>query len=293
MNRFVTAGAPAGAAIEGSGVVATADQDLTGDGLLLEMALETERGIALGEHLLIDGAVRLVAGQTPFPRGLVFIDKRAALDRMTFEAGFILRHRRCPSGYDGRALVRIMAVIAAHFPFRHRMMVRQTEAGLHFQVALETGLGRFAGIDNRVARAARFIVDAARPVARLAPDIRGIGSRGPQPGVDCGGEIPRDVLVALGAAFRTHKCGAGNLRWNDDRSVGRRGAGNRDDGNECDGEKGNQALPMGFDPPHRFIARRGPNFRVHEFVLVLSETAAWQSLAFCNSPLRGVKSFYD
>ena len=45
------------------------------------------------------------------------------------------------------------------------MMVRQVELPALVQMALETGLRRFARVDDGVARAARFIVNAAGTVA--------------------------------------------------------------------------------------------------------------------------------
>jgi len=48
-------------------MVTAADQYDAGGGLLLEVALQTESLIALRQHPLVDGAVRLVAGETAFP----------------------------------------------------------------------------------------------------------------------------------------------------------------------------------------------------------------------------------
>ena len=57
--------------------------------LLLEMAFDTKRSVAFIQQALVDGAVRRMADDTPLPHRLVLINKRAALLRMTLEAGFV------------------------------------------------------------------------------------------------------------------------------------------------------------------------------------------------------------
>ena len=58
MDSFVTAGRPTGSLGEEIVMVEISDQNLAVACLLLEVALQTECLIALGQHSLIDGAVR-------------------------------------------------------------------------------------------------------------------------------------------------------------------------------------------------------------------------------------------
>jgi hypothetical protein len=57
--------------------------------LLLEMAFQTERCIALVQQALVHGAVRRMANNATLPQCLVLIHKWAALLRVTLEARFV------------------------------------------------------------------------------------------------------------------------------------------------------------------------------------------------------------
>ena len=70
---------------------------------------------------------------------LVLIDKRAALLRVTLEAGFVSAQESkaagfelllniCRGAFDRDPFVRFMAIAAAHLAFKHRMMMRQWNA---------------------------------------------------------------------------------------------------------------------------------------------------------------------
>ena len=83
------------------------------------------------------------------------------------------------AAFDRDSLVRVVAIGAAHFTFRHRVVMRQLELRAHFQVTLETGFGVFARINNMwiagsVASAARFHVQAARSMAIFAAQVNGL-----------------------------------------------------------------------------------------------------------------------
>ena len=88
VDRLVAAGGPAGAAGEERGVVATADEDDAGRGLLLEVALQAEVGVAALEHLGVHGAVRVVAGDAALAGRLVLEHIRAALLDVALQAGW-------------------------------------------------------------------------------------------------------------------------------------------------------------------------------------------------------------
>jgi len=141
---------PAGALRQARRMIAVANENLAVAGLLLEMAFETQRGVALGEHALVHRAMRRMATDAAFADRLVFEDERAALGGVTLETGFVvaqqhgapafhaLRHIGA-TAFDGVAAMRIVAIGAAHFAFEDRMMMRQLESSPDFGVALETG----------------------------------------------------------------------------------------------------------------------------------------------------------
>ena len=111
------------------------DKDSSVNALLLEMALEAERVVALVQHALIDGTMRRVADDTTLADGFVLVDKWTALRRMTLETRVISVHERDPTAFDRlvqarsaalnrHSLMRIVAIGTAHFPFQHRMPMR-------------------------------------------------------------------------------------------------------------------------------------------------------------------------
>ena len=195
--------------------------------LLLEVTLQTQGLIPLRQHPLIHRSVRRMASYAPFAHRLVLVNERTSLRGVTLEAGFVLAHERDaaalkllgkagPAALHDRADMRIMAIDATDFPFHDRMVMGQLEVGPHFQVALETGLRRFARIDNRLAATAALNVQASRPVTRFATGVLGILSRRFQPGVRGGGEITGDRLVAGRASLGADKVRPGNAGWSED-----------------------------------------------------------------------------
>jgi hypothetical protein len=180
--------------------------------LLLEVAFETERVISFREHLGIHRAMRLMASGAAFAHSLVLKDKGSVLRGVAFGAGVMLGSQRRAASFDGRSLVRIMAISARHLACEHRMAVGKIESRSHFQMTLKAGLRRLIWIDDRVARAAGFVVEAAGTVARLAAHVRGVRSPRDQLRVCRGVKTFGDVFVALRATFRADKLGSGNLR---------------------------------------------------------------------------------
>lgn len=111
------------------------DKDSSGNALLLEMALQAERVVALVQHSLIDGAVRRVADDATLANCFVLENKWTALRRMTLETRVISIHEGDPSALDRLvharsaaldrvSFVRVVAIGTAHFPFQHRMPMR-------------------------------------------------------------------------------------------------------------------------------------------------------------------------
>ncbi len=82
---------------------------------------------------------------------LVFVDKRAALLRMTLKAGLVFAQERktagleflldvCRRAFNRDAFVYLMTISAAHLAFEHRMMMRQCKCCTNFEVTLEASL---------------------------------------------------------------------------------------------------------------------------------------------------------
>jgi hypothetical protein len=164
-------------------VIDVSNENVPGYFLLLEMAFQTKRRIALIQQALIDRAVRRMTNNAALPHSFVLVDKRAALLRVTLEAGFVSAHESKATGFelllnvrrsafDRDALVQLVTIGAAHFAFQHRMMVRQGKCRANFQVTLETCFRRLAWIDDRTRPAAGFDVQTPGPVARLAAHVR-------------------------------------------------------------------------------------------------------------------------
>jgi len=129
--------------------------------------------------------------------GLVFEDERAPLRRVTLSAGVPFRRERSSAAFDRRARMRVVAIAATDFAFQDRVMVRQVEFAALVEVALETDLRRPLGIDDCVSGTTGFVVNTARPMARLTAHISRIGALGFQQRVSCCLKTPGNVVVAL------------------------------------------------------------------------------------------------
>src|ERR1017187_9853953 len=90
---------------------------------LLEMALETKVGIAFGEHLCVDAAVRAVTGDATISRRLVFENIRPALRRMALNAVLLLGEQGGAAASVGNPAVRRMTLHTRHPALGHGMMI--------------------------------------------------------------------------------------------------------------------------------------------------------------------------
>jgi hypothetical protein len=151
----------------------------------------------------------------------MLVNKRAALLGVALKASFVSAQESKPAGFevllnvcrcafDRDSLVRIVTIGATHFPFQHRVVVRQLECRTHFQVALETGLRIFPRIDNRVRRATALYVQTTRPVTRFAAHVLGVLSFCLQSRVRRGAEVANNFFVAGLTLFRADELCAGN-----------------------------------------------------------------------------------
>jgi hypothetical protein len=192
-------------------VVDVSNENVSGYFLLLEMAFYTKSRVAFIQQALVDGTVRRMANDTTLTHRLVLINKRTTLLCVTFEAGFVsgqeskaagseLLLNICRGALGGDALVRFMAIRAAHFAFKHRMMMRQRERGAHIQVTLETSVRRLSRIDDRARAASSLDVQTAGPVARLAAHVLCVFSFCLQPRMSGCPEVAHNLFMA-GRAF--------------------------------------------------------------------------------------------
>ena len=123
--------------------------------LRLGMAAQTQIGIVRHEHLPVDRTVRQMTNHAAFAQGFVIEDKRPRLFTMALGAGLILpRHGESAGGFENVRAMRVMALHAIHPAFNDRMMLRQTEFSVRFEVAIETSGRVPAGIDDELAASA-------------------------------------------------------------------------------------------------------------------------------------------
>ncbi|EEF59801.1 hypothetical protein Cflav_PD2808 [Pedosphaera parvula Ellin514] len=118
--------------------------------------------------------------------------------------------------------VRVVALDTVHFPFDEGMMLGKMKGGLGFEVALETGLRVFAGIDDESAAPATdgdmFAGGAMAGFAALNTGHTSFLET--QPCMRAGGEGVADVGVAFEAGFITDESGTLDLRGSNDGSIG-------------------------------------------------------------------------
>ena len=187
------------------------------------MTLKAEVIVGLNQHLGIYRTVRIVTNRATFAHRFMFKNKRASLVAMTFSAGLIESPDAEPTGglHDISAM-RIVALHTVHFPFNHRVMLRQGEFRVGLEMALETGSGIFARIQNKLTTTATdFDVFTPGTVTSLASTLpgSGIGSE-LHSSVSAGGKDPNIVGVTLKARFVANVIGPGNGRAHHDRSGG-------------------------------------------------------------------------
>ena len=144
---------------------------------------------------------------------------------VTMALGAILvqpRHRESARGFHDVEPVGVVALRAIHVAFEDRMMLGKMEFGARPQVALETGLGILAGVDDepfRPAGPAQRHVLARRAMAGFAAALAGHPAvPGPQSRMRTRGKRPDDVRVTVKAGLVPHERGAFDLRPQDDRS---------------------------------------------------------------------------
>ena len=165
MHRLVAPGAPASPPRDESAVIKSPDDQGASRGLLLEMTFETEGLVALRQQLIVDRPMNRVAGRAAFPHRFVLENEGPPLRLMALAARFIDAREGRPQPLKRWTFMWVVAVVAAHPAFHYRMMKWQVEFAALVQMAVEADLRRFPWIDDVAPPAARFGVQAARPVA--------------------------------------------------------------------------------------------------------------------------------
>jgi hypothetical protein len=150
-----------------------------------------------------------------FTHSLVLEHERSALRSVAFAAGVMLAKQGCPASSHGWAFVKIVTVVAADMPVQHRMCVGQLELRAFVEVALEADVGRPAGIDDRLMRAACLAMHASRTVARFAAGILRVCTLGHDARMGCGLEVAHYSLVTFGTTLGSDEFCALDLRRDD------------------------------------------------------------------------------
>jgi hypothetical protein len=208
---FMAPGGPTRALLQKIRVIDVSNENVPRYFLLLEMALQTQRGVTFVQQALVDGSVGCMADHTTLTHRLVLIYKWAALLCVTLEAGFVSAQKSkaaglerllnvCRSTFGRDPFVRLMAIAAAHLAFKDRMMMRQLKRCANFQVTLETSVRGLSRIDDRASAAAGLNVQTPRPVARLAADVLCVFPFRLEASVSGCPEVAHDLFVA-GRAF--------------------------------------------------------------------------------------------
>ena len=117
--------------------------------LVLRVAAHAKVGVVINEHFLVDGTMRVVTDGAAFVHGFVFEDEWARLVLMALRATLILPgHGEAAGRFKNVAAMRVVAVHAIHVAFNDWMMLGEVEFALDIEMALKTGVGFFAGIDD-------------------------------------------------------------------------------------------------------------------------------------------------
>ena len=183
------------------------------------MALEAEIVIPLYEQFGVDRAVWTVTNGAAFAHGFVLEDEGLGLVAMTLGAGLVeASHRKTGGGFHDVGAVRVMALNAIHFAFKHGMMLRQVEFGVGFEMAIQTTRRVFAGVENKFPPpTAAGDVLAAGAVACFAAAWASFGVRPEMhPRVRTSGKLAHVVGVAGQAGLIAHVVASGNFCGNDD-----------------------------------------------------------------------------
>jgi hypothetical protein len=152
---------------------------------MFKMALETEIGVTLDEHLLIHRTMWIVTSRAAFAHRVVLKNKWAFLGGVALGAGLSLVLETRAAALDGIAFVGVVTFGAAHFAGHHGMAVWEAEFAAFIEVAMEAGFGRLARIHDGAFASTRLDVFAAGAVAAFTAGAFGVFALNDEFGV-CG-----------------------------------------------------------------------------------------------------------
>jgi len=142
-----------------------------------------------------------------------------------------------------------VAITATDFPFADRVMRRQAKLAAFIKVALETSLRVLSWVDDRVAGAAAFRMNAAWAVTGFTSHLRRVWTFRLNTCVGGCLKVSSDVFVTLRAILRTNQRGAWNLGWHDHSPV-QCGAGDNGQDEPRGAEPQRDQLCVSFPPGH-------------------------------------------
>lgn len=232
MHRGVATGRPASAKANEPGVVGIADKKVAARDTIrswgLGVASETKIHVPLHKHLRIDGAVRVVANRAALAQGRVLEDVRPGFFTMALGAALVeARHGKPARRLHNVHAVRIVALDAIHLAFQDGVVLGQMKFRARFLMALETGFGVFAGIDDEFLEATATghgDVLAAGAVAGFTAVLAGhVRLFQTQASVRTGWEHSSDVLMAISTGLVPDVSCTFDLQRDDDSSIRRAG----------------------------------------------------------------------
>jgi len=217
-----------------------------GRALDLGVTFQAQIIVPLDQHFGVDRTVRGVANRTAFSQRFVFVDYRPALFPMALRATFIqASHGQAARGFHDVHAVRVMAMHAIQFAFDHRVMLRQVELRVDFQMTREARRGIASRIDNEFAApAARSDVFAPSAMARFTAAaaselrVRHVNAR-----MRAGGKNANDIRVTVVTNFVSDKGGSRNFRWRHQRPLHSRARHQNDAYCTQCSRRGNEAEP--------------------------------------------------
>lgn len=157
-----------------------------------------------------------MASGAAFAQSFMFENETSGLFAVAARALFVQpRHAQSPGRLHDIEAVRIMALHAIHFPFTNRMVLREIELGMNFEMTGEARLRFSLRVhDEFSAPAACRDMLAAGPMARFAAGAADWHHGGlyVNARVRTGRECPGIVSMAIDAAFVADKCRSFDLR---------------------------------------------------------------------------------
>ena len=222
MHRRVTARRPARAPLKQGRVRSSTDVDFTraaSGALHLGVTLQAEVRIVLDQELSIDRAMRTMAHDTAFAHRLMLEGKRAGLFAVTLGATFVEpRHGQSTRRLENVKAVRVVALDAVDPAFDHRVVLRQVEFGVSFEMTLEAGGCVLSGIHNELtAASARRDMFAAGAVAGFTTALAGHSPvRAMHARMRTRRKRPHVICVTLETGAIAGEACAGNLWWHED-----------------------------------------------------------------------------